>query len=105
MGGRSDTQPLNFGTIGPACSGTRRATIMQSYDFRRDAPVLKVPVYFMLGEYDVNGTALSVDYFNRLRAPHKRLYIFPKGAHGEIFAQPERFTDIMVDTVLRETRQ
>ena len=78
---------------------------MQSYDFRRDAPVLKVPVYFMLGEYDVNGTALSVDYFNRLQAPHKRLYIFPKGAHGEIFTQPERFADIMVNTVLREARQ
>ena len=78
---------------------------MQSYDFRRDAPALKVPVYLMLGEYDVNGTALSVDYFNRLQAPRKRLYIFPKGAHGEIFTQPERFADIMVNTVLQETRQ
>lgn len=76
---------------------------LQNYDFRRDAPVLKVPVYFLLGEYDVNGTELSVDYFHTLQAPLKRLYIFPKGSHGEIFTQPERFTDIMVNTVLRET--
>jgi pimeloyl-ACP methyl ester carboxylesterase len=77
---------------------------LQGFDFRRDAPVLKVPVYFMLGEYDVNGTELSVDYFHTLQAPHKRLYIFPKGSHGEIFTQPERFIDIMVSTVLPETQ-
>ncbi len=78
---------------------------MQSYDFRRDAPVLKVPLYFMLGQYDVNGTELSVDYFQKVQAPHKRLYIFPKASHGEIFTQPERFADIMIHTVLPETRQ
>jgi pimeloyl-ACP methyl ester carboxylesterase len=77
---------------------------IQDFDFRRDAPVLKVPVYFMLGQYDVNGTQLSVDYFHTLQAPLKRLYIFPKGSHGEIFTQPERFTSIMVNTVLRETQ-
>jgi pimeloyl-ACP methyl ester carboxylesterase len=77
---------------------------MMSYDFRRDAPVLKVPVYFLLGEYDANGTSLSVDYFRKLQAPFKALYIFPKASHGEIFQQPERFIDIMVHTVLPETR-
>jgi proline iminopeptidase len=77
---------------------------IQRYDFRRDAPILKVPVYFMLGEYDVNGTNLSVDYFNRLQAPLKHLYIFPKASHGEIFTQPERFINLMVNTVLPETR-
>lgn len=77
---------------------------MQSYDFRRDAPVLKVPVYFMLGQYDVNGTQLSVDYFHKLRAPLKHLYIFQGAGHPEIFQQPETFTKIMVNTVLRETR-
>lgn len=77
---------------------------MQSYDFRQDAPVLKVPVYFMLGQYDANGTTLSVDYFRKLQAPHKRLYIFPRASHGEILQQPERFTTIMINTVLRETR-
>jgi proline iminopeptidase len=76
---------------------------IQSYDFRRDAPVVKVPVYFMLGEYDANGTALSRDYFHMLRAPHKELYVFPNASHGEIFEQPERFIDIMVNTILRET--
>jgi pimeloyl-ACP methyl ester carboxylesterase len=78
---------------------------MQAYDFRRDVPALKVPVYFLLGQYDVNGTELSVDYFNKLQAPHKRLYIFPKASHGEIFTQPERFADLMIHTVLPQMRQ
>jgi pimeloyl-ACP methyl ester carboxylesterase len=64
---------------------------MQAYDFRRDVPALKVPVHFLLGQYDVNGTELSVDYFNKLQAPHKR--------------QPERFADLMIHTVLPQTRQ
>jgi pimeloyl-ACP methyl ester carboxylesterase len=76
---------------------------MQTYDFRRDTPVLKVPVYFLVGENDVNGTELSVDYFHKLQAPLKRLYIFAQGSHGEIFTQPERFANIMINTVLRET--
>jgi pimeloyl-ACP methyl ester carboxylesterase len=77
---------------------------LQAYDFRRDAPVLKVPVYFMLGQYDANGTYLSVDYFHKLKAPHKALYIFPKTSHGEIFQQPSRFTRLMTKVVLPETR-
>jgi pimeloyl-ACP methyl ester carboxylesterase len=66
-------------------------------------PVLGVPIYFMLGEYDANGTYLSADYFHMLQAPHKEIYVFPKASHGEIFEQPERFIDLMVNTVLHET--
>jgi hypothetical protein len=45
-----------------------------------------------------------VDYFHKLQAPLKRLYIFPQGSHGEIFTQSERFANIRIDTVLPETR-
>lgn len=76
---------------------------LQSFDFRRDAPSLKVPVYMILGQYDVNGTLLSADYFQKVQAPHKRLYIFAEAGHPSAFEQPERFVSIMVNAVLRET--
>jgi hypothetical protein len=45
----------------------------------------------------------QLHYYDQLRAPHRRLYIFDAAGHPQIFQQPERFTDIMVNTVLPET--
>jgi pimeloyl-ACP methyl ester carboxylesterase len=77
---------------------------LQDFDFRQDAQTFELPVYIILGRHDVNGTYwVAEDYFNRLQAPHKRLYIFEDSGHGMIWQETDKFHDIMVNTVLPET--
>jgi pimeloyl-ACP methyl ester carboxylesterase len=79
---------------------------LQDVDLRDDALTFGLPVYFILGRHDVNGTYwLAEDYFNRLQAPHKRLYIFEDSGHGMIWQETDKFHDIMINTVLPETYQ
>jgi proline iminopeptidase len=77
---------------------------LQEFDFRLDAASLDLPVYMILGRYDINGTYwLAEEYFNTLQAPHKRLYIFEDSGHGMIWEEAEKYHDIMINTVLSET--
>jgi pimeloyl-ACP methyl ester carboxylesterase len=77
---------------------------LQELDLRQDALTFDVPVYLILGRHDVNGTYwLAEDYFDRLEAPLKRLYIFEDSGHGMIWQETDRFHDLMINTVLPET--
>lgn len=69
-------------------------------DFCRAFPEIDVPVYFICGKYDLTvNVDLTKDYFNRLRAPLKRFYVFENSAHGPLFEEPERFRQILVNTI------
>jgi proline iminopeptidase len=79
---------------------------LQEFDFRLDAATLDLPVYMILGRYDINGTYwIAEEYFNTLQAPHKQLYIFEDSGHGMIWEEAEKYHDILVNTVLPETYQ
>ena len=79
---------------------------LQEFDFRLDAANLDLPVYMILGRYDINGTYwLAEEYFNTLQAPHKQLYIFEDSGHGMIWEEAEKYHDIMINIVLPETYQ
>lgn len=77
---------------------------LQEFDFRVDALEFQMPVYFILGRHDVNATYwLAEEYFQMLRAPSKRLYIFEDSGHGMIWQEVDKFHNIMVEDVLAET--
>jgi pimeloyl-ACP methyl ester carboxylesterase len=79
---------------------------LQEFDLRLDATTLNLPVYMILGRYDINGTYwLAEEYFNTLQAPHKQLYIFENSGHGMIWEEAEKYHDIMINTILPETYQ
>ncbi len=79
---------------------------LQDFDFRKDALELKVPVYFMLGRHDVRSNYwLAEDYFNKLQAPNKKLFMFEDSGHDMIWQETDKFHDIMVNTILPETYQ
>ncbi|MEO8285223.1 MAG: alpha/beta hydrolase [Chloroflexota bacterium] len=72
-------------------------------DFRRDAPSLSVPVYFLLGRHDVNApTALAEEYYGLLRAPRKELVWFERSGHNPWVTEASRFADVVVNRVLVE---
>jgi pimeloyl-ACP methyl ester carboxylesterase len=76
-------------------------------DFFREAPEVKVPVYFMAGRFDripACAPALVVEYCRVLRAPHKEILWFERSAHLPNLEEPERFQELIRDKVLKETR-
>jgi|GEM_PF-249575 len=75
-------------------------------DFRQDAPVLNVPVYFLIGRHDVNAPpALAEEYYRILDAPHKAWVWFEHSGHNPWVTESDRFVDVVVNQVLAETQQ
>jgi pimeloyl-ACP methyl ester carboxylesterase len=73
---------------------------LRDLDFTTQAAALDVPVYFLVGQNDINAMAPLVErYYNVLQAPHKEL-IWLEGGHG---ATPEQLADTLVNIVLAQT--
>ncbi|MEO7909595.1 MAG: alpha/beta hydrolase [Roseiflexaceae bacterium] len=79
---------------------------LQEIDFRRDVKRLEVPVYILDGAAELSARRdLTVEWFNALDAPTKRMFTIENAAHSVAFEQFEVFGTIMRETVLPETYQ
>jgi pimeloyl-ACP methyl ester carboxylesterase len=77
---------------------------LQEIDFRRDAAELDVPVYLVQGRHEADGRAvLANEWFEQLGAPAKTMVVLETSGHRPLFEQPERFHEVMIETVLAET--
>jgi pimeloyl-ACP methyl ester carboxylesterase len=75
-------------------------------DFRQQAAQLEVPVYFLIGRHDVNAPpVITEDYYALLDAPHKQLIWFDHSGHNPWVTESEGFVDVVVNTVLAETKE
>lgn len=73
-------------------------------DMISNVPRLDVPVYFIVGRWDVNAMASLVEqYYAVLEAPHKDLIWFENSGHTPLYEEPNRFVDV-VNTVLANTQ-
>lgn len=69
---------------------------LQEIDFRRDVPVLEIPVYIVLGQYEARGRAVLVkEWFSMLEAPSKEKIIFEHSGHRPPFEEPSAFASLM----------
>ena len=76
----------------------------QTIDFRRTAERLRVPVYIFTGKHELAARRdLAFEWFKRLHAPIKRLYIYPDAGHATAFEHFQDLHQIMVKTVLPAT--
>lgn len=67
---------------------------------------LKVPVYFISGQYDYTvNYELSEKYFRQLDAPIKGFYLFENSAHSPMFEEPEVFQKIMIEDILENKNE
>jgi pimeloyl-ACP methyl ester carboxylesterase len=75
-------------------------------DLSKTDSELKIPVYIMQGINDYQ-TCYSVakEYFDILQAPKKEFITFDKSAHLIPFEEPEKFNDIMINKVLKESTE
>ncbi len=70
-------------------------------DLRVAAPKLEVPAYFFQGTHDYQTPVVLVkDYFGKLEAPRKELFLFENSAHSPIFEEPERFIELVREKIL-----
>ncbi len=77
---------------------------LQDIDFRTDATQLAVPVYLVEGRHEAPGRlGPATQWFTLLDAPAKQLIIFDTSGHRPLFEQPDRFHQLMTDTVLAQT--
>ena len=75
-------------------------------NLNESVPQIDIPVYFFMGRYDYITSADIVEkYVERLNAPKgKNLIWFEKSGHEPYFQEPEKFRDIMINIVLKETQ-
>jgi pimeloyl-ACP methyl ester carboxylesterase len=73
-------------------------------DFRKEAPRLEVPVYFLIGRHDVNAPpALAEEYFRLLQARHKEWIWFERSGHNPWVSESEQFVDVVASKLLGTT--
>jgi len=78
---------------------------LQEIDFRVDATQLDVPIYLVQGRFEARGRAeLVEEWFEMLQAPNKEMIVLDTSGHRSLFEQPDRFHQVMTETVLAETR-
>jgi pimeloyl-ACP methyl ester carboxylesterase len=64
------------------------------------APALKIPVFFFLGRHDRwVPPETSIDYFDLLAAPQKKLVWFEESGHEPFVDEPDKFNEAMVEWV------
>jgi pimeloyl-ACP methyl ester carboxylesterase len=74
-------------------------------DLFSQVPRLEIPAYFVHGRLDGQvPPALTEEYVRALKAPSKRFFYLEHAAHAALFDEPERFHEILIGTVLAETR-
>ena len=77
---------------------------IMTINLMQQAPILKVPVYFMLGRYDYEvPNPLAEQYFNLLEAPIKELIWFENSAHLLNVEENDKFNGVLINHILPAT--
>lgn len=64
----------------------------------------QIPVYIFQGAYDhITCTQVAKEYFDFLKAPLKRFYLFEESGHCVSFEEPKKFYNIIVNEILNES--
>ncbi len=90
--------------IRPYYSAEKLWEELKSINLKEQAPQIDVPVYFLVGRYDIIVShVLAEKYFNVLKAPKgKQLIWFENTAHRPHVEEKEKFIEIMNNKILNE---
>ena len=70
-------------------------------DLKREAPDLSIPCIYILGRNDqIVLPQLSVEYYDLLRAPYKKLIWFEGCGHSMMYEQPEKFQQVVAEELM-----
>jgi pimeloyl-ACP methyl ester carboxylesterase len=75
-----------------------------SVNLFENLPAVRCPVYFFAGEKDYNTNySVTKEYFNKLSAPKKDLFLFTHAGHGLPETDPGPFQDMIIGEILPQT--
>lgn len=98
-------EKLNF-MKGFGFSATHLWDEITAMNLFHSVPEVKIPVYIFAGKYDqIVNVDLIEEYFNLLKAPSKKLYIFENSGHYACFEEGDRFNNIMINEVWFENSE
>jgi len=67
-------------------------------------PALNCPVYFFAGENDhQTNRSITSDYFDKVRAPEKKFFLFPDAGHGLPETHSRQFQETIINRILIQT--
>ncbi|MFF2176255.1 alpha/beta fold hydrolase [Lysinibacillus sp. NPDC058147] len=70
---------------------------LEDFDLTADSSNYKVPVYYILGENDWQAPSIiAEEYFAKINAPHKILFIIPNAGHRIMIDQTNLFSDALL---------
>ena len=76
------------------------------FDIRSESAEYKVPIYYILGENDWQTPhIISEEYFEKINAPRKKIYLIAEAGHMTMVDQPNLFFDTLVDIRDGENRR
>ncbi|MCB2294006.1 alpha/beta hydrolase [Clostridium algoriphilum] len=68
------------------------------FDLNAESGEYKVPIYYILGGNDWQTPyVIAQEYFSRINAPHKNLYLIPNAGHMTMMDQPQLFFDVLLE--------
>jgi pimeloyl-ACP methyl ester carboxylesterase len=77
---------------------------LQEIDFRRDVPVLNVPIYIFDGEHELRGRReLVYEWFEMLQVPDKQMFTFEDGGHSVALEHADDLHRILIEVILPAT--
>lgn len=69
-----------------------------------DVSEVEIPIYIFQGSHDyMTCTEVAKEYFDFIKAPLKKFYLFEEVGHCPNFEDPEKFYDIIVNEILKES--
>jgi pimeloyl-ACP methyl ester carboxylesterase len=75
-------------------------------DVKTIARQFDIPITFIHGRWDVNQMgSLTAEYYADIQAAHKEMIWFEQSGHLPHYEESERFIDVMINQVLRETSE
>ncbi|MEJ1241311.1 alpha/beta hydrolase [Chryseolinea sp. T2] len=70
-------------------------------NFLTALPRVECPIYFFVGGRDYQtSTKLTTDFYNQVKAPDKQIFVFESTAHNLPTAEPARFQQTIIESVL-----
>jgi len=79
---------------------------IKNINFAKEIQSIKVPIYFVVGKYDMIAPIVQVEsFYNSLDAEKgKKLIIFDNSAHLPIVEEKEKYQELLVNVVLKESQ-
>jgi pimeloyl-ACP methyl ester carboxylesterase len=70
-------------------------------NFLDSLPRVDCPIYFFAGGRDYQtSTKLTTDFYNKVKAPDKKIFVFESTAHNLPTAEPARFQKTVLESIL-----